>query len=59
MEIPRGIDMERVSARATRQRYTTPGFEPIIDGAVLMYGIVAALVLGGGLLLVAMLFGLI
>jgi hypothetical protein len=59
MEIPRSIDMERVSARATRQRYTTPGFEPIIDGKVLAYGIVAVVLLVGGLALVAVLFGLI
>jgi hypothetical protein len=59
MEIPRGIDMERVSARATRQRYTTPGFEPIIDGKVLAYGFVAVVLVVGGLALVAVLFGLI
>jgi hypothetical protein len=59
MEIPRGIDMERVSARATRQQYSTPGFEPIIDGKVLGYGIVAAVVIVGVLVLGAVLFGLI
>jgi hypothetical protein len=59
MEIPRGIDMERLSARGTPQRYTTPGFEPIIDGKVLTYSIVGMLMFGGVLLLLARLFGLI
>jgi hypothetical protein len=51
--------MERLSARGTPQRYTTPGFEPIIDGKVLTYSIVGMLMFGGVLLLLARLFGLI
>jgi hypothetical protein len=54
MEIPRGIDMERLSARGTPQRYTTPGFEPIVDGKVLAYGFVGLVLLGGALLVLGL-----
>ncbi len=47
MEIPRGVNMEQVSKAATPNRYKTPGFEPVIDGKILGYGLFGLLLISG------------
>lgn len=47
MEIPRGVNMEQVSKAATPNRYKTPGFEPVIDGKILGYGLFGLLLITG------------
>jgi hypothetical protein len=49
LQMPRSIDMERVSRSATPSRYHTPGFEPIVNGKVLVFGILGALLAIGAL----------
>jgi hypothetical protein len=51
---PRGHGMDKIrSGQLDRQEnYKTPGFEPIIDGTVLALGVVAVLVIIGGLALI-------
>jgi hypothetical protein len=52
LQTPRSLDIERVSRSATPNRYQTPGFEPVVNGKVLVFGILGALLAIG-----AMLFG--
>jgi hypothetical protein len=59
MEIPRSVNMEQISRSATPSRYHTPGFEPLVNGAVLMYGILVVLLVGGGLMFLGWMNGLL
>jgi hypothetical protein len=43
LQMPRSVNMEQVSRSATPSRYQTPGFEPVVNGKVLVFGILGAL----------------
>jgi hypothetical protein len=50
LQAPRSVDMEQISRSATPSRYQTPGFEPLVNGKVLVFGILGALLAIGALI---------
>lgn len=51
MEIPRSINMERLSASIRHGNpYKTPGFEPMVDPKLIVFGVLGLMLIVGGLM---------